>query len=190
MALNFKLLLLFALLFIGCDNIKKVNNHNDKNSTKALTKAEIQKQESATKLEISKLEAQNKLDIAKVQAQNLLEVEKVKASTTKDIALADARAKSEDTKVIIYIAVIVGFLLFVLILFIYQNSKKNREVKLKLHEAELKQQKELADRELEEKRLQTMVSLVTHDKLSKEMQKELISLMGKKSNLIIESKDS
>lgn len=189
MALNFKFLLLFALLFAGCNNTKKESNTTN-NETQVSKKTEIQKQESTTELEISKLEAQNKLDIAKVQAQNLLEVEKVKASTTKDIALADVRSKSEDTKLMIYIAVIVGLLLLVLIWLIYLGGKKRTDAKLKIHEAELKQKKEIAERELEEKRLENLVSLVTHDKLSKEMQKELLSLIDKKSNLVIESKDS
>lgn len=196
-ALSFKLLFLFSIvfgfIFFGCsDTNKKIQllDENYQTSTKKETKENIQQQSNDTKIEISKIEAQNKLEIAKVEANNLMEIQKVKSATTKEIALADAKIKSEDTKVTIYIATIVGFLIFVLIVIIYLNSKKNREMNLKLHQAKLKQEKEIADRDLEEKRLQMMIDLVTNDKLPKEMQEELVSLMGKKSNLIIDSKIS
>ncbi|MCW8839125.1 MAG: hypothetical protein OQJ77_01600 [Thiovulaceae bacterium] len=196
MALNFKFLLLslLVILFFGCSdsNDKKIQllDKNYASAQNSQIKNKVQKLEDDIKIEISKIQAQNKLEIAKVEAENKIEIEKVKSSTSKDIALADAKVKTEDTKVIIYIAVIAGILLFTLIVIFYLNNKKNRDMKLKLHEAELKQQKEIAEREMEEKRLQMMINLVTEDKLPKEMQEELVSLMGKKSNLIIESKIS
>lgn len=192
-ALNFKFLYLigFVLFISACDSSKKVDSSDiDVLTQKIDLKDDLQKRNNDTKIEISKIEAQNKLEIAQVQAVNQIEIQKVKSETTKDIALADVKAKSEDTKVIIYISSVVGILLLVLIVLIYKNSKKNRDIKLKLHEAELKQQKDIAEREIEEKRLQMMVDLVTNDKLPKEMQEELVSLMGKKSNLIIDSKIS
>ena len=195
--LSFKLLFLIlissGLLFYGCSDSNGEIRLLDKD-LKTLTNTQkndlSKKQSSDVKLEISKLEAENKLAIAKVQADNLYEIEKIKSNTTKEVALADAKVRSEDTRVIVYIASITGILLFVLIVLIYLNSKKNREIKLKLHEAELKQQKEIAEQEMEEKRLQMMINLITEDKLPKQMQEELVTLMGKKSNLVIESKNS
>ena len=197
MALNFKfiffVLSFFVFLFFGCsDSDKRIQllDENYQQTIKSKNNNEAQKQNNDTKVEISKIEAGNKLEIAKLQANNLFEIQKVKSLTTKEIALADAKIKSEDSRVIIYISSVIGFLLFVLIIIIYLSSKKKAELKLKLQAAELKQQKEIADREMEEKRLEMMINLASEEKLPKEMQEQLVSLMGKKSNLVIESKNS
>ncbi|QFR49285.1 hypothetical protein FJR48_05910 [Sulfurimonas lithotrophica] len=194
MSFKFFLFCFMGVLLIGCSdsNNEKIQLLDKKyaSAQNSQIKNKIQKQQDDVKVQISKIQAQNKLDIAKVEAQNKIEIEKVKSSTSKDIALIDAKTKTEDTRVLIYIAVIAGILLFILMIIFYLNNKKNRDIKLKLHQAELKQQKEIAEREMEEKRLQMLVNLVSEDKLPKEMQEELVSLMGKKSNLIIESKIS
>ena len=197
MALSFKIFFLIStvlsIVFFGCyDSDQQIQLLDKKyqNTTKIDSKTKPISDPSDLKIQVSNIEAKNKLDIAKIQAQSSLDIEKLKSSTTKELATREVDLKLKDTQLFIYLSIIVGIIVLIAIVLLYQNAKRNRELKLKLQEIELKEKKEIADREMEEKRLQMMINLVSKNKLPKHMQEELVSLMGKKSNLVIESKDS
>lgn len=196
-ALSFKIFFLIStvlsIVFFGCyDSDQQIQLLDKKyqNTTKIDSKTKPISDPSDLKIQVSNIEAKNKLDIAKIQAQSSLDIEKLKSSTTKELATREVDLKLKDTQLFIYLSIIVGIIVLIAIVLLYQNAKRNRELKLKLQEIELKEKKEIADREMEEKRLQMMINLVSKNKLPKHMQEELVSLMGKKSNLVIESKDS
>jgi len=170
--------------FSGCQDIKQSesqvkvfgNNNLFKNSTK---EAEIK-----NRLEIKKLETQAKVEIAKIQSNSQLEIAKINSKTSKDIANTDADVKIKTTKldvealktkskITLYIAIAFAVVLIIAIIVFYLNSKKNRELKEKLHLKEM----EHKQRELEEKRLHKMLDLIADGKISKDVEKEVLLTM-------------
>lgn len=194
---------LITIFLAGCqtssshERVVMLNNHkhsatnaiNTQNpnsiANKALEKQKEKQEDRKNKIELSKIDAQTKIEIEKIKSQNQLQIAKVEASIKKEMAKTDsstkvkisqidATTKKDDVKIRLYTTIaVVVISLFALFLF-YLNSKRNRELKNKMHKEELEQERLLKERELEEQRLHKMLELVGGGKLSLEMEKEVI----------------
>lgn len=199
------LAILALFLILGCQNSsnEKVKLMGDKkNSSKPYIydKSLENEKDRQNSIELSNINAKTKIEIAKIQAENQVLIAQLQAKTSKEVADTDAKTKittaqidstvkAEGIKSTTYIAIaIIAVIIIALILF-YLSSKKNRELKAKLHKEEMDKDILIHERELTEKRLHKMLELVGEGKLSTEMEQEVIkSLTMTPTNKIIEHK--
>ncbi|MEA1891537.1 MAG: hypothetical protein U9N33_02355 [Campylobacterota bacterium] len=151
------------------------------------------------KVEISKIDADAKIEIAKITSGNELLIAKVNADAQKEVAITDSTTKIQTSKLDVlvkkddiqndfYITIaIIAFLLVAILLF-YLNSKKNRDIKLKIQQEQLKHEQHLKEREHDEKRLHKMLDLVGKGKLPPEMEVEIITSLTEQKRTLLESK--
>ncbi len=170
---------------VNKNSIAYKSNENQKDRD---ANVELSQIDSTTKIEIAKIESNNKLLIAKVNADAKKDVAHVDSTTKIETTKIDSLTKKEDIQSNLYITItlilIVGFA-FVLL---YFNNKKNRELKNKLHQDNLKHEQLLKEREFDEKRLHKMLDLVGEGKLSSDMAEEIITSITKPKQNLIESK--
>lgn len=191
-----KYILFFIIIFFsGCQN----NHHDvkvfgDQNRVSKQFSAYISNQDKKAKeekiledkIKLKQLEVDAKLKAEKIKAQKDIEVAKITSNTSKEIAKVnkstkiettkiDAQALKEKTKIIMYISIAFGVIVIIAIIVFYLNSKKNRELKEKLHQQEMIQKQ----KELEEKRLHKMLDLIADGKVSKDIEKEVLLTMTK-----------
>ena len=160
--------------------------------------------ERETRLELSKIEAKTKIEIEKIKSQNKLKIVQVQSNTTKEVAQTDyktkvetskidALTKKETTMVTIYITVAVSVVLLIGMLLIYFNNKKERELKNKLLQDQLRHEEMLREKERQEQRLLKLIELAGDKKLSPKMEEAIILSLGVSNDVIeaqIEHKES
>jgi len=198
--------LLTVLLMTACSDSKsekKVSLMGDdsikveKNSF--VYKSQENQNERKNKVELSKIDATTKIEIAKIQSNNNLLIAKVKADAKKDVAHTDSITKIQTTKIDsvtkkddiqsnLYITIALILVLSFALFLLYLNNKKNRELKTKIHQDDLKHEQLLKEREYDERRLHKMLDLVAEGKLSGDMAEEIITSLTKPKRNIIESK--
>lgn len=155
-------------------------------------------EERKNRLELSKIEADAKVKIAKIQTEGELKIAKVNAQTQQEIAKSDSRTKittstldastkKETMQYTVYIVIAVILLLIIALFLLYQNSKRNRELKKQLQEEKLRHEKALHEKELEEKRLHKVLDLVAAGKMPSNIEEEVILSISTPKNRLIES---
>ena len=155
-------------------------------------------EERKNRLELSKIEADAKVEIAKIQTQGQLNIAKLNAQTQQEIAKFDARTKittstldastkKETMQYTVYIVIAVVILLIIALFLLYQNSKRNRELKKELQEEKLRHEKALHEKELEEKRLHKVLDLVAAGKMPSTIEEEVILSISTPRNRLIDS---
>ncbi len=158
--------------------------------------AKDKEKERQNKVALTKIETDAKIKIAKIDSENQLSIAKLNADVKKKIAESDATLKMQTTRLelktkekgmqyMVYLVIgVIIFLIAVLIL-LYLNSKKNRELQKKIHEEKLKHEQFLREKELEEQRFHKIIDLVATGKLPEAIEKEVIlSISHVKSNII------
>ena len=152
--------------------------------------------ERKNKIELSKIEADAKVKIAKIQTQGQLSIAQVNAKTQQEIAKSnsiakitaskvDANTKKETMQYTVYIVIAIVLLLMIAVFLLYQNSKKNRELKKELEEEKLRHEKALLEKELEEKRLHKILDLVAAGKMPATIEEEVILAISKPKDKFI-----
>ena len=142
-------------------------------------------QERKSKVEISKINADSKIAIAKIESENRLKIAQLDAEAKKDVADTDSKMqikKSEIDAVTskenmqnrFYITLAIIFSVTVAFILLFINNKKNRDLKNKLYQDQLRHEEMLKEREHEERRVLKMLDLVTEGKLSPIMEEEII----------------
>ena len=191
------------LIFSGCGGSKHsekisllgvdtthVNPNNlayrsaDKNEERK-NKIELSKIEADAKVKIATIQTQGELNIAKINAQTEQEVIKAKSATKITTSKLDASTKKETMQYTVYIVIAVILFLIVALFILYQNSKKNRELKKELHEEKLRHEKALHEKELEEKRLHKVLDLIAAGKMPSSIEEEVILSISTPKNKII-----
>ncbi len=202
--------LLFIFIFIiGCQkgyqdednkahfnqsNIKLFGNMNNKIHLVENKEAILDK-----KIKMKELETKAKIEIAKINSKSQVEVTKLKTTASTTVAQTDANARitttkidaqalKEKTKITMYTAGAFIVVLIIGFIFLFLNSKKNRELKQMLHAQDM----EFKHKELEEKRVHKMLDLIANDKVGPELQKEILLSMTKQKESIelIENKST
>ena len=85
----------------------------------------------------------------------------------------------------VYIVIAVVFFFIIALILLYLNSKKNRELKKALQEAQFIHERDLREKEFEERRIHKILDLVSEGKLPASVKKEVIlSLSSPKTNVI------
>jgi hypothetical protein len=160
--------------------------------------------ERETRLELSKIEAKTKIEIEKIRTENQLKIAQVQANTTKDVAHTnyktkvetskiDALTKKEDTIVTIYITIAISITIIFGMILLYLNNKKERELKNKLLQDQLRHEEMLREKERQEQRLLKLIELAGDKKLSPKMEEAIILSLGVSNDVIeaqIEHKES
>ena len=198
--------LLFTIsLFSGCGE----NTHSKKVSLLGADTTSVnpnslaylsadKNEERKNRLELSKIEADAKVQIAKIQTEGELKIAKVNAQTQQEIAKSDSRTKittstldastkKETMQYTVYIVIAVILLLIIALFLLYQNSKRNRELKKQLQEEKLRHEKALHEKELEEKRLHKVLDLVAAGKMPSNIEEEVILSISTPKNRLIDS---
>jgi large-conductance mechanosensitive channel len=152
--------------------------------------------ERKNRLELSKIEANAKVEIAKIKSENELDIAKVNAQTQQAIAKSDSLTKittsqveasthKESMQYTVYIVIAVIFFLLIALVLLYQNSKRNRELKKELQEEKLRHEQILKEKEHEERRLHKILDLAAEGKLPATIEEEVIlSISTPRSKLI------
>lgn len=199
---SFFITVLIGFIFLGCQ--ENGNMHPFMlNGYKARTNEEPKSirhnnvEENKVRVKMSEIDAKAKIEIAKIESTNKLKIAKINADMTTEVAHTDSKTKIKrseidalnkkeeiESQLIITIALI--FLVMLSIVLLYLNNKKNRELKIRLQEEELLHQKELREREFEERRMHKMLELVAEGKLSTEMEEEIILALTKPQITTIE----
>jgi len=192
-----KLLLisLFLLLSItGCQetsytrgNIPTLNGYSTEKGTQNSFGNTNQNrvEERKSKVEISKINADSKIAIAKIESENRLKIAQLDADTKKDVAHTDSKTQIQKSKIDavtskenmqnrFYITLAIIFSVTVAFILLFINNKKNRDLKNKLYQDQLRHEEMLKEREHEERRVLKMLDLVTEGKLSPIMEEEII----------------
>jgi len=202
---------LITILFLsGCREshsdsreLTMLNGHNivkakGVNPNSLAYQSEEKAKDRETTLTISKIESNAKIEIAKIESQNRLEMAKVNANSKEEIAVTnshtkiktseiDAINKKEDIQSKLYITIAIIILVMLALILLYLNNKKNRELKAKLHQEQLEHEKELREREFEERRIHKMLELVADGKLNEQMEQEVIHSLTKPKTTTIEA---
>jgi len=150
------------------------------------------------KLELSKIEADAKIEIAKIQSNSQVHIAKVNAQTQQEIAKSDsvtkiktsqldASTKKETMQYTVYIVIAVVFFFIVALILLYLNSKKNRELKKALQEAQFIHERDLREKEFEERRIHKILDLVSEGKLPASVKKEVILSLSSPKTKVIEN---
>jgi len=203
--MKFLLISLFAIvIFTGCqdsrpskDKISLMGGGVNPN-TLAYTSLNNQKNRE-NRVEISKIDSSTQIKIAEIKSQNQLKIAQVNAKTQKDVAVTDSTTKiktseieavikKDDIQNDFYISILVMLGVLLAAILLYFNNKKNRELKDKIHQEDLKHEQLLKEREHDEKRLHKMLELVESGKLTPEMEREVITSLTKPSTNLLESK--
>ena len=148
-----------------------------------LKKSEI---DANAKIEIAKIESDSKLKIAKVNAEVKKEVVHTTSQTKIKTSEIDSRNKKEEIQSQLYITIAFILLVMVILILLYFNSKKNRELKIRLQQEELAHARDLREREFEETRMHKMLELVAEGKLNNEMETEVILALTQSKTTTIE----
>jgi len=142
-------------------------------------------QESKSKVEISKIDAESKIAIAKIESENRLKIAKIESDTKKNVAGTqsvtqikrseiDALTSKENMQNRFYITLAIIFSVTIAFILLFINNKKNRDLKNKLYQDQLRHEEMLKEREHDERRLLKMLDLVSDGKLSPIMEEEII----------------
>ena len=178
------------IFFGGCqnnrDNVKVFGDQNRTNKHFVSYISNKPKEDSAiqAKIKEKQLELQTQIEVEKIKAKQAVEVATIKSKTSKDIAKTDANTKiattkldvealKEKSKMTLYSSIAFAVVFVIAIIVYYLNSRKNRELKEKLHQQEMIQRQ----KELEEKRLHKMLDLIADGKVSKDIEKEVLLTM-------------
>ncbi len=148
-------------------------------------KIALSKIEADTKIKIANIQTQGKLNIAKVNAQTEQEIVKSKSVTKITTSKLDASTKKETMQYTVYIVIAVILFLIIALFLLYQNSKKNRELKKELQEEKLRHEKAIHEKELEEKRLHKVLDLVAAGKMPSSIEEEVLLAISKPKNKLI-----
>jgi len=151
-------------------------------------KIEISKIDSNAKIEIAKIQSENQLLIAQVNADSQQKVAKTDSTTRIQTSQIDALTKKDDIQNTLYISIAFVIVLLLAALLFYINNKRNRDLKDKIHQDDLKHAQLLKEREFDEKRLHKMLDLVEKGKLSPDMEKEVIASLTRPTTNLLESK--
>ena len=202
-ALIFSLFTIFLLS--GCQQQSGYSNHhvallNSSDDTKEKNyslgyRIDDKQKERETRLELSKIKANTQIEIEKIRSENQLKIAQVQANTTKDVAHTnykakvetskiDALTKKEDTMVIIYITIAVTIILIFGMALLYFNNKKERELKNKLLQDQLRHEEMLREKERQEQRLLKLIELAGDKKLSPKMEEAIILSLGVSNDVI------
>ena len=186
------------LSLLGVDTTKvNPNSLHSQALKKNSEKKKSLEEERKSKLELSKLEAETKIKIAKIESESQMQIAKVKAETAQKIATSDALTKMQTSQLdvstrketmqySVYIVIaIVLFSIVGLILF-YLNSKKNRELQKELQDARLMHERDLREKEFEERRVHKILDLVSKGKVAASVQKEVLLSISAPKNKVIE----
>ncbi|SFV69481.1 hypothetical protein MNB_SM-5-491 [hydrothermal vent metagenome] len=166
----------------------------EKNEEKNKSLAEERK----SKLELSKLEAETKIKIAKIQSESQMHIAKVKAETAQKIAKSDALTKMQTSQLdvstrketmqySVYIVIAIVLFFIVGVILVYLNGKKNRELQKELQEAQFRHERDLREKEFEERRIHKILDLVSKGKLAASVQKEVLLSISAPKNKVIEN---
>jgi len=142
-------------------------------------------QERKDRVEISKIDADSKIAIAKIESENRLKIATINSDTTKDVAHTDSKTQIKKSEIDaitskenmqnrFYITLAIIFSVTIAFVLLFINNKKNRDLKNKLYQDQLRHEEMLKEREHEERRVLKMLDLVTEGKLSPIMEEEII----------------
>jgi len=154
--------------------------------------------ERKSRLELSKIQAEAKIKIAQIQTQGELKIAKLNAKTQQEIAKANAETKIKTSKLdvstrketmqyTVYIVIAVVLFLIIALYFLYLNGKKNRELKKALQEAQFIHERDLREKEFEERRIHKILDMVSEGKLPASVKKEVILSLSAPQNKVIEN---
>lgn len=158
----------------------------DKNEDRK-NKLELSKIEADAKVKIAQIKTQGQLSIAKLNAQTQQEIAKTDSATKITTSKVDASTKKETMQYTVYIVIAVVVFLIIALFLLYQNSKRNRELKKQLQEEKLRHEKALHEKELEEKRLHKVLDLVAAGKMPATIEEEVILSISTPRNRLIDS---
>ncbi len=158
----------------------------DKNEERK-NKLELSKIEADAKVKIAQIQTQGQLSIAKLNAQTQQEIAKTDSATKITTSQLDASTKKETMQYTVYIVIAVVLFLIIALFLLYQNSKRNRELKKQLQEEKLRHEKALHEKELEEKRLHKVLDLVAAGKMPATIEEEVILSISTPRNRLIDS---
>ncbi len=196
--------LLTIIMLSGCDEGKKsqklslLGADTTQVNPNSLSYIAVEKnEERKNRLALSKIEADAKVKIAEMQTQGQLSIAKLNAKTQQEIAKTDATTKITTSKLdanttketmqyTVYIVIAIVLLLMIALFLLYQNSKKNRELKKKLQEEKLRHEKAILEKELEEKRLHKILDLVAAGKMPSTIEEEVILAISRANSKIVQ----
>ncbi|MEA3227469.1 MAG: hypothetical protein U9P38_00190 [Campylobacterota bacterium] len=137
-------------------------------------RVEISKINSDTQIEIAKIESENRLKIAEIDADAKKDVAHKKSVTEIKTSEIDALTSKATMQNRFYITLAIIFSVTIAFILLFINNKKNRDLKNKLYQDQLRHEEMLKEREYEERRLIKMLDLVSDGKLSPIMEEEII----------------
>ncbi len=158
----------------------------DKNEERK-NKIELSKIEADAKIKIATIQTQGQINIAKVNARAEQEIVKSKSATKITTSKLDASTKKETMQYTVYIVIAIILFLIIALFLLYQNSKKNRELKKELQEEKLRHEKAIHEKELEEKRLHKVLDLVAAGKMPSSIEEEILLAISKPETKLINS---
>ena len=150
-------------------------------------KIELSKIQADAKIKIATIQTQGQVNIAKVNAQTEQEIVKTNSATKITTSKLDASTKKETMQYTVYIVIAVILFFIIALFLLYQNSKKNRELKKELQEEKLRHEKAMHEKELEEKRLHKVLDLVAAGKMPSTIEEEVILAISTPKNKLLDS---
>lgn len=183
------LIILIAMLFIGCQNSQKptlLDNSKVAYANSIIKKSSQNKasnKELETKKEIALIEMKKEIESKKIEANAKIEtkkIEKEKELQKAKLQLEEKEKENETDKIAIYALIFlsIGFMIFLYLLF-----RRHQANKIYLEQEKLRVQKELKEKELKAQTAQKILDLMSSKNLTKEQEEKLLSLMENKNIL-------
>ena len=168
---------------------KSENKKIKEEKAKSMDKLALSKIEAETKIKIAKIQSNSQMHIAKVKAQAQQAVAKSNSITKIKTAQLEISNKKETLQYTVYIVIAVVLFLIIALVLLYLNGKKNRDLKRELQEAQFIHDRDLREKEFEERRIHKILDMVSEGKLPASVKKEVILSIASPKAKVIENRD-
>ncbi len=173
------------------ENESKSENKKSKEKKKVndKDKVKVSQIEADTKIKIAKIRSNSQMHIAKVQAQAQQEIAKSDSITRIKTSQLEISTKKETLQYTVYIVIAIVVFLIIALILLYLNAKKNRDLQRELQEAQFVHDRDLREKEFEERRIHKILDMVSKGKLPASVQKEVILSIASPKAKVIENRE-